>query len=207
VGIIILSNSAQVFNLRNDNRQEMLVVPELSVDTGNAYFDKREVLVDAPESLELRQRIFNEDTTVMGSLVDFAGKYLTTPGGDEAKRAAVREKIDARAVAARSSLKSLLQSKGKFEPELTNTYYYRDLVLKLLEYEYGHGILAEKVDLPLPQVVVSMLKQYAAPPLGYDPTTTEYSFREPRFYWAAKRLQDDMPDLFELGPAAALNTP
>ena len=89
----------QRVNLGND-RKKRLVVDGLTKDEANEYFDKQSVLDDA-EGQALRQRIIDFDTTIVGTLRDYAQLCISTQGGASAKRAAVESFFKRRTTEAR----------------------------------------------------------------------------------------------------------
>ena len=186
VGILVMSDTTQVFGLRDDNRKILLVVEELTVEEARSYFDKAEVLQDA-EGLKLRERIFGEDTTLVGALEAYAELWENTPGDAEAKRAAAKGRMERRAVEAESAVDNLLDC--CVNTEGISKYLFRRLMLQLLEDDFGHAV-GKIRGLTVASEVSPVLKEHGGA-LRYNPATFMYSFREPRHYLAAKKLLEE----------------
>ena len=194
-GILVLSNSTSVFAVENSqNRQKVMLVDGLEKTEANTYFDKRHILGDA-QGRVLRDRIFDDDTTIIGTLESqFGSVYDATAGDGAVKCAAVQEAFDRRAADALEELGQLLTYGG---PTVgTSKELFRMLVLKLLDDKVGkNGVRASNLGLgsgaflASPWRVAPVLKEY--PALRYNHKDRLYFFREPRYRRAAERLFAD----------------
>jgi len=185
-GIILLSNFSSVFALKNnENRKKHMTVDGLSDYEANFYFDKRKVLDDDDGRL-LRQRIIKRDTTIIGTLEEYADTYLFA---DDAAtgRAAVETMFDLRAAEADTNLEELLKfGRGVEKGAEFHVSEMRKLTRRLHNAKQPEdGVLKKGLVLPSAADVAPVLRKY--PVLRYNPATRRYYWYDPRHRVAADR--------------------
>ena len=196
-GIVEVSNSTSIFALDDFKPRVIhIVVVGLTEEEANDFFDKQGVLLD-DEGRVLRQRIIENDSTIIGTLANYSNKYNKAPDDPAAKLAAVQAMYDDRANEADEHVEDLLKfGRGVEKGSEFDVSEMRKLVKRLLDAATPEdGVLKKGLVLPRAADVAPVLKKY--PVLRHNPSTLRYYWYEPRHRRAAERLKQAKSSLLQ----------